>query len=582
MSDIMSMTVSARHFESETDQEEAEEEEEMEEEEAEELLVGKDWDALEVEEDRKRTQQKALWVLVGLLCLSLITAAVIAAQQAKNAASLSAAAANQQAAYMCGLGAGDLHPFTISKDLYKDIRGRVQDTFAKLHPGNNTLFFLQGANTQTHFFSDSELPFWQESNFRYVSGGYERPGAAWLVCAISYQANSTLPAMECFLFVDKPSLQDAIWNGKSLTLSELRAMYHVDHILWKDDFDAHIPNLIEFLGNISIVDTLDEVANLNVVLPNPLNKLTRRMSLLRSTLGEARGIKTAAELFLLEQAAEVGTIAHNYIMRTSRFAKSEYQVESAFVAANTACGLKQQSYLPIVGSGPRASTLHYNTNYEPIEADWLLVDAGGAYQGYGTDITRTWPPSGRFSPLQRTVYEIVLEAQVAGLDAFTYNNTWVNVTTAADHALLRGLMDANLVNGTFDELKGTNITRVFMPHSLGHHLGLDVHDFVPGGIGKCRPSEDPTEGFVCPGRLEVNMVVTCEPGVYFIPALLQQSYDHHILGKYLNQHEIQKYLDAGIGGVRIEDVVVVTEHGPNILSEGIPKTVTEIEKYING
>ena len=400
-------------------------------------------------------------------------------------------------------------------------------------------------------------------------------------------------SLRCHLFVDKPTLQDAIWNGKSLSLQELRARYHVDAISWKDDAEAIMADIVQTL-NVSQVHTLPNTTAaadqqpqqqqppfLPGALPAPLNALERNMTVLRDLLGKARAIKTDAELRLMRAAATVGAAAHNYILRSARRSEEEYQVEAAFVSVNTACGLKQQSYLPIVASGPRAGTLHYNTNMAPIEGDWLLVDAGATVHGYGTDITRTWAVSGHFSALQQQAYEVVLGAQLEGIRHYRPGYQWVNATQAAEHVLLQGLLQQGLVvNATFDQLKNTNITRVFMPHSLGHHIGLDVHDYVPGNLGRCRPSEDPDDPLDCPGTFEVGMVITCEPGLYFIPQLLQESYANPLLAPYLNRRRIDEFLDAGVGGVRIEDVVVVSQAGPDVISDAVPKTVPALQSHI--
>ncbi|EGD79952.1 peptidase M24 [Salpingoeca rosetta] len=520
-----------------------------------------------------------------VMCVALVAATVVAVQQGRHASAVE----ERTAFYACGVVDEALDPVHVPQELYPEVKARVEDVLPQWFNGTEALLFLQGGDVQLHFFADTERTFWQESNFRYLSGGYERPGGAWLLCSAAL--NDTVPwhpppsqlrqhSLTCHLFVDKPTLADAIWNGKALTLEQLRAMYTIDHIHWKDDFATVVSPVLAAL-NVSEVDTMPASPQLADALPAPLDTLTRNRTRLRDVLGEARGVKTPTELRLMRAAAAVGSAAHNYILRSARKSEAEYQVEAAFVAVNTACGLQQQSYLPIVASGPRAGTLHYNTNMQPLEADWLLVDAGATVHGYGTDITRTWALSGHFSSLQRQAYEVVLGAQLAGIAAYRAGNTWVNATREAEHALLRGLLETQLVvNATFDALAETNITRVFMPHSLGHHIGLDVHDYVPGGLGRCRPSEDPLEPIECPGTLEVGMVVTCEPGLYFIPQLLQESYATPSLAPFLNKAAIDAFISAGVGGVRIEDVVVITQDAPDVISSGIPKTIKQIQHHV--
>jgi len=190
-----------------------------------------------------------------------------------------------------------------------------------------------------------------------------------------------------------------------------------------------------------------------------------------------------------------------------------------------------------------------------------LVDAGAEFFGYGSDITRTWPSNGKFTDHQRTAYNIVLAAQNAALSAYMPGVPYGNATTASTNALLQGLLDAHLVYGTLDALRANRINSLFLPHGIRHQVGLDVHD--PEG----------SYNTFAPG-----MLLTCEPGLYFIPDLLNPAFTNPAQAIYLNIELIKEYMtETGVGGYRIEDLVYITPTGQEILSLSVPRTVSEIE-----
>lgn len=213
------------------------------------------------------------------------------------------------------------------------------------------------------------------------------------------------------------------------------------------------------------------------------------------------------------------------------------------------------------------------------------------------------------SIFQESIYNIVLAVQNTGIAHMVAGMPWTNVTAAARDQMLELLLQYELINGSMPELLSADIASVFQPHSLGHHVGLDVHDPVPGGLGRCRPSEDPSQPLVCPGRvlntppsrmtvvgpkphyvsplpqgvLEAGMVLTCEPGIYLNSAYLEEVAKTD-KARFLNMPLIHKYMAEGLGGVRIEDMVVVQPDGkpPLVLSENIPRFPQTIAAWISG
>jgi Xaa-Pro dipeptidase len=222
---------------------------------------------------------------------------------------------------------------------------------------------------------------------------------------------------------------------------------------------------------------------------------------------------------------------------------------------------QHQAYIPICASGNRSAILHYNANSKQIvNGDLVLVDAGAEYFGYASDITRTYPANGKFSPEQKTVYEMVLRTQQTVLNAMRPGVKWSELTLLSRQSICSELLQAGFVTGTVDELISKGVCSLFFPHGLGHHLGLDVHD--PGPISSL--------------VLEANMVLTIEPGIYFNRAFIEKGMNNPVQKQHLVTEKIAQFLDMNFGGIRIEDDVIVTDSGVEIISL-VPKTIGDIE-----
>lgn len=258
-------------------------------------------------------------------------------------------------------------------------------------------------------------------------------------------------------------------------------------------------------------------------------------------LGELRLVKSPPEVALMREAAGVTVAAFREAARRVHPGAGEWEVEAALDGGFRRRGADGPAFATIVASGPNATVLHYMQNDRPMQSgELVLLDAGARYQGYCADITRTLPVSGTFKPEQRALYEVVLAAHDAGIAAARPGAPVSAVHTAALHTLLQGLVDLRLLEGTVEALAADESSyRTFYPHRTSHWLGLDVHDagnYVVAGA---------------PLTLEPGMVLTVEPGLYIAPAA-----------------------DAPAGlrgtGIRIEDDVLVTEAGPEVLTEALP------------
>ncbi|NIE96787.1 Xaa-Pro aminopeptidase [Acinetobacter sp. Tr-809] len=267
-------------------------------------------------------------------------------------------------------------------------------------------------------------------------------------------------------------------------------------------------------------------------------------------IDEMRLKKSAQEIELMQIASNISAEAHTRAMQTVKPNMMEYALEAElnYIFGKNGC---VPSYNSIVGGGENACILHYVENNKPLkDGDLVLIDAACEYEFYASDITRTFPVNGKFSPEQKALYNIVLDAQLAAIDATRIGNHYKYPHQVAVKILTQGLVDLGLMSGDVDELVESEAFRQFFMHGTGHWLGMDVHD-----VGAYKTGEDWR-------TYEAGMVVTVEPGLYVAPD------DETVDAKW-----------RGIG-IRIEDDIVVTEKGPLVLTKNVVKTVEEIESLM--
>ena len=270
----------------------------------------------------------------------------------------------------------------------------------------------------------------------------------------------------------------------------------------------------------------------------------------RTLLDEMRLIKDAHELHIMRRAAEISAQAHCLAMKATKPGRFEYEIEAELLYTFHRHGAPAPAYTSIVAGGANACILHYIENNAQLNAgDLLLIDAGCELDGYASDITRTFPVSGRFSAAQKDIYELVLAAQQAAIDQAKAGNAWNDPHQAALNVLVQGFIDFGLCQGSVDSVLESEDYKRFYMHRTGHWLGMDVHDAGEyKQQGKWR-------------ALQPGMTLTVEPGCYIRPA----------------ENVPQHFWDIG---VRIEDDVLITATGNDILIAGVPKKVDEIEELM--
>jgi Xaa-Pro aminopeptidase len=397
--------------------------------------------------------------------------------------------------------------------------------------------------------NDVEHEWRQDSDFHYLTG-YDEPDSVLVL------RGGAEPRFALFVRPRDPERE--AWDGPRAGVEGAVAEFGADVSYPLGELDKELPGL---LANVASVHyALGRVrANDDVVLRalEAVKRLARRGTVSYpaaivdplAVLHELRLIKGPEEIASIERAIAITARGHARVMAEAKPGMFEYEAEAVLRGAFRQQGSERQAYPPIVGSGPNATILHYRKNdRRMLEGDLLLVDAGSEYDYYASDVTRTFPVSGSFTPPQRRIYELVLHAELAAIAAVAPGVTMEFVHNTAARVLTEGLLELGIVQGPLEEALEAKRYKPWFMHGVGHWLGMDVHD-----VGAYYP-ERKARAFV-PG-----MVITVEPGLYFTER------DERVPQEF-----------RGIG-IRIEDDVLVTENGARVLSDAIPKHIDAVEK----
>lgn len=399
---------------------------------------------------------------------------------------------------------------------------------------------------------DVHYKFRQDSDFLYLTGFAEPDSVA--VLAPGRKEGAFL------LFVRERNPEREIWDGRRAGPQGVVKDYGADQGLVIGELEQLLPQLLA--GRSRVFYTLGEHPAWDARIAacvREIREVSRRgpaaptdFVSLDTSLHELRLIKSEAELALLRRACQVSAAAHVRAMQATRPGGWEWQV-AAEIHHEFERNEMEPGYGSIVGGGDNACILHYKENEAQLrDGDLLLIDAGGEYRGYTADITRTFPVNGKYSGAQKEVYEVVLAAQLAAIAELKPGNSSARPHEVATRVLTEGMVALGLLKGDPEELIRTEKHRQFYMHGTGHWLGLDVHD-----VGRYK-----LEGAARP--FAAGMVMTVEPGLYIAPGTAGVDPRFH-----------------GIG-IRIEDDVLVTAQGPDVLTAGVPKKVAEVEAVMAG
>ncbi|EMG50013.1 hypothetical protein G210_4976 [Candida maltosa Xu316] len=419
-------------------------------------------------------------------------------------------------------------------------------------------FFVSGEDLVLYKYCDQSQPFRQNRYFYYLSG-CNIPGSHVLYITSQDKLILYLPD------VDK---EDIMWSGLPLSKSEALEKYDVDEVKFAADIK-------EDLAQINKAYTTDV---------NQFNEQFKTFLVEKDedffyALDESRLIKDEYEIELMKHAAKITDNCHFAVMSALPIETKETHIHAEFMYHALRQGAKNQSYDPICCSGETCSTLHWVKNDGDITPDKrsVLIDAGAEWECYASDVTRCFPINGDWSKEHLEIYNLVLKMQTAAYDLMKPGANWEDLHLTAHKVLIEGFLELGIFKKEYsvEELFQAKASARFFPHGLGHVLGMDTHD-VAGNANYSDP--DPLLCYLRIRRvLEPGMVVTNEPGCYFSPFLLEDVLNDPEKSKYIDRDVLEKYWY--VGGVRIEDDVLITDSGYEIFTE-ITKDPEEISKIV--
>lgn len=319
------------------------------------------------------------------------------------------------------------------------------------------------------------------------------------------------------LYIPPLDLESVIWSGLPLSPSQAQQLYDVDRVLLTTEINPTLAHLGSLVGSKGVVFAIQEQVSEGISF---LPFSDTEFSILKKAIEETRAIKTPYEIALIRKANDVTAQAHTAVLKATKSATNERELEAAFIGTCIANGCREQAYHPIVASGTSSATLHYVRNDDSLidpatkkKKLNILLDAAGEYRAYCADVTRTFPISGKFSPESRQIYDIVLQMQLESLSIIKEGVVWEDVHILAHRIAIRGLLKLGILRGTEEEIFEKRISVAFLPHGLGHYLGMDTHD--TGGHANYA-DEDPMFRYLrVRGKLPAGSVITVEPGVCF-------------------------------------------------------------------
>lgn len=400
---------------------------------------------------------------------------------------------------------------------------------------------------------DAEYAFRQDSDFYYLTG-FNEPDA--LLLLLPGRAEG-----EAVMFCPPRDPQMEIWTGYRAGPEGCVRNFGMDQAFELKQIETEVPELLD--GRLRLYYALGQDEALDTRVRGWVNQVRakarqgaeapRELVQLETLLHEQRLFKSESEVALMRRAGEISAAAHVQAMQVCRPGMGEYQLEAEITAHCMREGARFQAYSPIVGGGANGCILHYIDNMDLLQdGDLVLIDAGCELDNYASDITRTFPVNGRFSRHQTELYQLVLDTQLACIDAIRPGVPWNDIHELSVRVLTEGLVRLGLLQGEVDTLIEEGAYRRFYMHRVGHWLGMDVHD-----VGEYKQKGDWRP-------LEPGMVMTVEPGLYVAPD--DESVEPHWRGI----------------GIRIEDDVVVTEQGCEVLTEAVPKQIADIEALMAG
>jgi len=430
----------------------------------------------------------------------------------------------------------------MNEKVYKDRRNRLLEMM------DEGVAVLSTATMQIRS-NDTEYPFRPNSDFYYLTG-FEEDNSVVVLCKKCDECKTVL-------FVQEKVPEMELWTGERLGVDAAQEAFDFDEVYGIKEFEKQITELLkeqglvyfELFNDNKVYTALKEIAN-TMLHTRGVNSSPRTFSDITKLTQQMRLIKNSEEIALIRQALVITEKAHHQAMKVCQPEMLEYQLQAEYEYVFKKEGAYSDAYTTIIAGGNSANTLHYIKNDQPLKAgELVLVDAGCEYKMYASDITRTYPVNGIFTPAQKELYNMVLDVQLKIIAAIKPEGSKKALQALSERLLTEGMVSLGILEGHVKTLMDDKKHKVYYPHGIGHWMGIDVHD-------PCPYSDDNGEEIL----FAEGMVLTIEPGVYL------PEDDMNIPKKY-----------RGIG-IRIEDDILITKEGCENLSQGITKSVEEIEK----
>lgn len=432
-----------------------------------------------------------------------------------------------------------------------DFKSHRSDFFNKMQP--NSVAFFGAANEVTRS-NDTEYAFCQNKHFYYLTG-FNEPNAVLVLL-------KTDEAQHSILFSLPKDKEHEVWHGRRVGQDKACQYYNFDQSFELDELASLIPEYLNHLSNVYFCFDNNDMSQQVFSWLSQVRSTVRQGNKVPEVLIDAspiisdlRLIKSTNEIEVMRQVNFISGLAHQRAMQKTAVGKFEYQIETELLHEFSRHGARHPAYASIVAGGDNANILHYTDNGETLQDnDLLLIDAGGELSGYAADITRTFPINGKFTEPQKLLYQLVLDTQLTTIAAIKPGITFAKLNKIANECLTKGLIDLAILSGDLPQLLNDKASKRYFIHGLGHWLGLDVHDV---GDYYINDNKEQSREFAA------GMVLTIEPGLYM------PSDDYDIDEQW-----------RGIG-IRIEDNIVVTEHGYENLTVNSPRTINDIETLMN-
>jgi len=455
---------------------------------------------------------------------------------------------------------------TVLKGKYpaKEHAKRVVQLIREKVPDVNGLLYLEGRMTKLQEDNDSPEHFRQRRYFYYLTG------CNLADCYYAFDIQSS----KSILFIPPIDPDDVIWSGLPLSIDEALAKYDVDEV----KFSTDVNNVLSSFSSANPGSTVFAIEG-QVSEHVKLSTFQKQdLSVLKPTIEVARVVKDEFEIALIRKANKISGLAHKAVIERTRTAKTESELEAAFLEKCVSHDAKEMAYHPILASGRAAATLHYVDNSQPLAGKLnLLVDAGAEWNNYASDITRTFPLSGKFTPDSRALYDIVLKMQIESMAQIKAGVLWDDIHLHAHKVAIDGLLSIGILKGDKDEILKARTSAAFFPHGLGHYLGLDTHDV---GGNPNREEKDILFRYLrLRARIPAGSVVTVEPGLYFCEFIIKPYLEDPKHSQFIDKAVLDRFWD--VGGVRIEDNILVTENGYENLTDAI-KEAADVEAAYRG